>query len=68
MDFWKALQELHAERLRLDKVIETLEALDATGKSESKSRRGRKEMPESERQVVSERMKQYWASRRSQQA
>jgi hypothetical protein len=68
MDFWKALHELNAERQRLEKVIATLEALDAAGKKDAKSRRGRKGMPEHERRIVSERMKQYWASRRRQKA
>jgi len=58
MDFWKALEELHAERERLSKMIASLEAVSGTGT------RGRKSMSASERKQVSERMKQYWASRR----
>lgn len=69
MDIWKALQELHAERQRLDKVIATLEALksDSSGASIPKPRstRGRKSMPAHERRLVSERMKRYWEARRS---
>lgn len=63
MDIWKALNELHSERQRLSNVIATLEALQK-GESLTPSRRGRKNMPQEERRVVSERMKKYWASRR----
>jgi hypothetical protein len=60
MDFWKALEELHAERERLSKMIASLEAASGMGSR----RRGRKSMSAAERRQVSERMKQYWASRR----
>jgi len=69
MDLYKAIQDLYAEKEKLERVIASLEelqqaagsvpALPATGK-----RRGRKSMDAKERQEVSERMKKYWASRR----
>lgn len=63
MDFWAALRDLYLEKKRLDRVIETLEALVRGEDVPVKSRRGRKHMPEEERRVVSERMKRYWASK-----
>jgi hypothetical protein len=70
MDFWKALSELHLERERLNRIIATLEGMtgNGNGKSRPRSRRGRKGMPEDERRVVSERMRAYWARRRSAQS
>ncbi len=71
MDLTKAIRELHAEKARLEKIICSLEELLAgnvepaapvTGK-----RRGRKFMNSQARKEVSERMKKYWAERRSQQ-
>jgi flagellar motor component MotA len=64
MDFWRALQELHNERERLEKVIHNLEALARGQQPTSFSSRGRKSMPDEERKQVSERMRKYWASRR----
>lgn len=49
------------ERQRLDRMIVSLEALNAS----VAGRRGRKNMSAAERQRVSERMKVYWESRRS---
>jgi hypothetical protein len=65
MDYWAAIHELHLEKQRLDKAIATLEALSQGAASETTSRRGRKNMPATERKEVSERMKRYWASRRN---
>jgi hypothetical protein len=62
MDLWKAIQELHRERQRLDRVIATLESLQAGDKP--KSKRGRKNMPVEERRRVSQRMREYWEARR----
>ena len=69
MDLEKAIEHLHAERERLEKVIAALEELQrsSTGTAlepRPVTRRGRKSMGSAERQQVSERMKKYWASRR----
>jgi hypothetical protein len=64
MDYWAAIRQLYVEMHRLDKAIATLEALSAGDSVGQESRRGRKNMPEEERQKVSERMKRYWANRR----
>ncbi len=72
MDLYKAIQDLYAERKKLEHVIASLEelqraeggALPPTTVSYARSRRGRKFMDENERKVVSQRMKKYWASRR----
>lgn len=67
MDIRKVIRELHEEKRRLDEVISSLEelqrnkALEIPGK-----RRGRKSMDAAARQEVSNRMKEYWASRRKQ--
>jgi hypothetical protein len=69
MDLYKAIQDLYAEKEKLERVIESLEELQrgagtlpATPKAAG--RRGRKSMSPEERQEVSERMKKYWESRR----
>jgi hypothetical protein len=64
MDYRMALDELYRERRRLDEVIKNLEALVQGKQPPPLSRRGRKSMSEDERQVVAERMRRYWASRR----
>ena len=67
MDIFKAIQELIAERDRLDAAIECLEQILGGEPGEApqvKSRRGRKSMGEEERQQVSRRMVEYWAQRR----
>lgn len=46
--------------MRLERVQETESARGGTGPK----RRGRKSMPEDERKIVSERMKQYWERRK----
>ena len=66
MDYLGALEELYQERQRLDKVIRNLEALLEGRQPPPLSTRGRKSMAESERKLVSERMRNYWASRRKQ--
>ncbi len=69
MDLYRTIRTLHEERKRLEKLIESLEHLQATGNGLgqriSRSRRGRKGMSADERQKVSERMKKYWAARRA---
>jgi hypothetical protein len=69
MDLYKTIQELYAEKEKLERVITSLEELQRASKGASidqndGKRRGRKSMNAKERQEVSERMKKYWASRR----
>lgn len=71
MDLYKAIQDLHEEKKRLDHVIETLETVIRQGTVLTQAplrRRGRKSMNPEERSAVSERMKKYWAMRRKQPA
>lgn len=70
MDLYKAIQDLYAEKEKLERVIASLEELQrAAGggipPAPGGKRRGRKSMGPDERQEVSERMKRYWARRRS---
>ncbi len=69
MDLFKAIQELYAEKERLERVIASLEELQRSAGAvpaltEGVKRRGRKFMDPKERQEVSDRMKKYWAARR----
>jgi len=69
MDLYKAIQELYGEKDRLERVIASLEELQRTAGATPEppaptKRRGRKSMPATEREKVSERMKAYWAARR----
>ncbi len=69
MDLHRAIQDLYAEKEKLERVIAALEELQRTaavlpGLPSTGSRRGRKSMNAKERQEVSERMKKYWANRR----
>jgi hypothetical protein len=68
MDLYKTIQELYAEKEKLERVIASLEELRQIGVEVSvparAGHRGRKSMDPRERQQVSVRMKQYWASRR----
>lgn len=70
MDLYKAIQDLYAEKEKLERVIASLEDLQrAAGGGippvpKSGKRRGRKSMSADERLEVSARMKKYWASRR----
>jgi len=70
MDLYKAIQDLYAEKEKLERVIASLEELQlAAGggippKPKSGKPRGRKSMSAEERLEVSARMKKYWASRR----
>ena len=69
MDLYKAIQELYAEKEKLERVIASLEELQKSAGSlpippPGGKRRGRKSMSAKERQEVSERMKKYWAGRR----
>ena len=70
MDLYKAIQDLYAEKEKLERVIASLEELQRTAGAmpllpKPAKRRGRKSMSATERQEVSERMRKYWASRRS---
>ncbi len=69
MDLYKAIQDLYAEKEKLERVIASLEELQRTAGAvpalpKPAKRRGRKSMNPAERQEVSERMRKYWASRR----
>ena len=67
MDVRETLQQLYAEKQRLESVIASLEMLLRSNDSEApppRSRRGRKSMGAEERKMVSERMKNYWANRK----
>jgi hypothetical protein len=69
MDLYKAIQDLYAEKEKLERVIASLEELQRTAGPlpvlpEPAKRRGRKSMNASERQEVSERMRKYWDGRR----
>ena len=70
MDLYKAIQDLYAEKEKLERVIASLEELQRAAetapedKTDAAKRRGRKSMGTKERQEVSERMKRYWESRR----
>ena len=70
MDLYKAIQDLYAEKEKLERVIASLEELQrAAGGSvppapSSGKRRGRKSMHPDARQEVSARMKKYWEARR----
>jgi hypothetical protein len=70
MDLYKVIQDLYAEKERLQRVIASLEDVQgAVGRDippmpKSGKRRGRKSMSDEERQIVSVRMKKYWSVRR----
>jgi hypothetical protein len=67
MDLTKTLQTLYAEKERVERMIESLEDLQAalSGTRRNQKRPGRKSMGASERRQVAERMKKYWARRKS---
>jgi len=73
MDLYKAIQDLYAEKEKLERVIASLEELQRTAGAlppplaKPVKRRGRKSMSSEERQEVSERMRKYWAGRRKDQ-
>lgn len=65
MDLYKIIGELVTERDRISRIIESLES--AVGVRQTPpGRRGRKSMDAKARREVSERMRRYWADRRSQ--
>jgi hypothetical protein len=70
MDLYKAIQDLYAEKEKLERVISSLEELQLNAGAvdvlpKPVQRRGRKSMNAQERQEVSERMQKYWAGRRN---
>src|ERR1017187_2548816 len=72
MDLYKAIQDLYAEKEKLERVIASLEELQRAAEGgqvmlRGSKRRGRKSMGDGERAEVSERMKKYWASRRKEE-
>jgi hypothetical protein len=73
MDLHKTIQDLYAEKEKLEDVIASLEELQRAASANvltpgrSKGR-GRKSMGAQERQEVSDRMKKYWARRRGKQS
>jgi hypothetical protein len=70
MDLDKLIQDLKAEKNRLERVIASLEdlqrsaGLDLPPAPDGGKRPGRRSMDADERREVSARMKKYWASRR----
>jgi len=71
MDLSNVLQELYAEKERLEHSIAMLEELQKKAVHYSPSltkHRGRRQMSQEERLRVSTRMRRYWASRRHQSA
>jgi hypothetical protein len=75
MDFQKVINELYAEKERLETLIVTLEALTGVkGKASEEQQvienalnlkhRGRRVVGPEERTEISRRMKNYWATRR----
>ncbi|PWT97287.1 MAG: hypothetical protein C5B51_31645 [Terriglobia bacterium] len=67
IDIDKLIQELNAEIEKIRRTITCLEGLRSAPRPPAANRRGRKSMDAAERQLVSERMKKYWAGRRRQQ-
>jgi hypothetical protein len=68
MDLSKTIADLYEEKTRLDRVIASLEQLadeDPLQMTFTAPRRGRKFMSPEERHEVSERMRRYWADRKS---
>ena len=70
IDLYKTIQDLYAEKEKLQRVIASLVDLqrgvggDIPLIPKSGKRRGRKSMGDEERQMVSVRMKKYWSVRR----
>ena len=67
-DLYRIIRELVDERNKLDRIITSLEQMiESGGDIEAPvKRRGRKSMDSAARKQVSERMKRYWAKRRTQ--
>jgi len=67
MDLTKTIEELLREKEKLERVIASMEEMrgTVTGAVTQPKRQGRKFMSLEERREVSERMKKYWAGRRT---
>jgi hypothetical protein len=63
MDLYRIIGELVEERNRLQRIIESLEAMNEDT-PKPRTARGRKTMDDSARREVSKRMKLYWEKRR----
>jgi hypothetical protein len=70
VDLYKAIRTLYDEKRRVDRLISSLEQLQARASARPhpvvRIRRGRKRMTAAERLEVSQRMKKYWTARRQQ--
>jgi hypothetical protein len=68
MDLTRIIQQLYAERDRVQQAIATLEQFqqEKTTVVPAHRKRGRKSMSAEERKIVAERMKTYWANKRQQ--
>ena len=69
MELGDAVQQLQAQKQKIERVIALLEELQRNQDCSSEvalKRRGRKSMGSEERREVSARMKRYWAIRRQQ--
>jgi hypothetical protein len=69
MDLYETIQQLKAQKEKIEHAIAQLEQLHGTGdhtnsRLASPKRRGRKSMGAEERKEVALRMKRYWADRR----
>ena len=70
IDLYKTIQDLYAEKEKLQRVIAFLVDLQRRGGGDIPlmpkigKRRGRGPMSDEERQIVSVRMKKYWSGRR----
>ena len=67
MDLEKAIRDLLAERDRISGIIAQLELMQqhqGDGPARTQKQRGRKSMSDEERAIVSNRMRQYWETRR----
>jgi hypothetical protein len=62
MDIYKAIEELKAEKKRLDRAIEALEQ----GENSVEPPRGRRTWNAEARRAAAERMKKYWEKRKQQ--
>ena len=60
MDIYKAIEDLKAEKKRLDRAIEALEQSGIA----APARKGRKSWDAESRRAAGERMKKYWEKRR----
>ena len=70
MDLYRIIEELVQERNRLQRIIESLEAMDVVTGKPARGRppgAGRGRMGTAARKQVSARMKSYWAKRREQE-